>query len=139
MANREFIYWCKDAISGIRYWKIRNKVLVLPNKYYTDEELQLIFNHEIIHIARDDVFTKIYIVFCNACCWFNPLMWLANKKCSEDLELSCDTSVLANEEDVLRKQKDAASEEAASGMEYYSSFSLASAMIFAWLILGTSS
>ncbi len=26
IANREFIYWCKDAISGIRYWKIRNKV-----------------------------------------------------------------------------------------------------------------
>lgn len=26
MANREFIYWCRDAISGIRYWKDRNKV-----------------------------------------------------------------------------------------------------------------
>lgn len=26
MANREFIYWCRDAISGIRYWKDRNRV-----------------------------------------------------------------------------------------------------------------
>ncbi len=26
MANREFIYWCRDAISGIRYWKYRNRV-----------------------------------------------------------------------------------------------------------------
>lgn len=26
MANREFVYWCKDALEGIRYWKIRNKV-----------------------------------------------------------------------------------------------------------------
>lgn len=26
MANREFYYWCRDAVSGIRYWKDRNKV-----------------------------------------------------------------------------------------------------------------
>lgn len=83
---------------------IRNKVLVLPNVNYTEEELKLIFKHEIIHIGRSDVIIKLHLVFCNALCWFNPLMWLANKKCSEDLELSCDTSVLANEEDVLRKQ-----------------------------------
>ena len=83
---------------------VRNKVLVLPNVNYTEEELRLIFKHEIIHIGRSDVIIKLHLVFCNALCWFNPLMWLANKKCSEDLELSCDTSVLANEEDVLRKQ-----------------------------------
>lgn len=83
---------------------IRNKVLVLPNMNYSEEELNLILKHEIIHIGRSDVLTKLHLIFCNALCWFNPLMWLANKKCSEDLELSCDASVLANEEDVLRKQ-----------------------------------
>ncbi len=83
---------------------VRNKILVLPNKNYSNEELQLIFNHEIIHVARDDVMTKIYLVFCNACCWFNPIMWLSNKKCSEDLELSCDVSVLSNANEYTRKQ-----------------------------------
>lgn len=83
---------------------IRNQVLVLPNINYTEEELKLILRHEMIHIGRNDVLTKFHLVFCNALCWFNPLMWLANKKCSEDLELSCDTSVLANEDSVSRKQ-----------------------------------
>lgn len=26
MFNREFYYWCRDAVRGIRYWKDRNKV-----------------------------------------------------------------------------------------------------------------
>lgn len=83
---------------------VRNKVVVLPNSCYTDDEYEMIFNHEIIHIARNDVFTKVYFVFCNAFCWFNPLMWIANKKCSEDLELSCDKSVLIHKDDFTRKQ-----------------------------------
>ena len=83
---------------------LKNQVIVLPNINYTDEELSLIFKHEMIHIARQDVYTKFHIVFCNALCWFNPMMWIANKKCSEDLELSCDTSVLALEDDLKRKQ-----------------------------------
>lgn len=31
-----------------------------------------------------------------ALCWFNPLMWLAMKKSSEDLELSCDEAVVVS-------------------------------------------
>lgn len=83
---------------------VRHKVVVLPHVNYTDEEFELIFKHEMIHIARTDVMTKIYFVFCNAFCWFNPLMWIANKKCSEDLELSCDTSVLVHKGEDIRKQ-----------------------------------
>ena len=83
---------------------VRNKVIVLPNKYYTDEELHLIFRHELVHVARVDIMTKLLLVFSNAFCWFNPLMWFANKKCSEDLELSCDLSVLSHENENIRKK-----------------------------------
>ena len=69
-------------------------VVVLPDRIYTPDELKLIFRHEIIHISREDAWSKSFLVFCTAMCWFNPLMWIAMKKSSEDLELSCDESVL---------------------------------------------
>ena len=78
-------------------------VLVLPHTNYVEEELKLIFKHELIHIIRADSEIKMFIAFCNAICWFNPLMWIAMKKCSEDLELSCDEYVI---EDCSEEKKD---------------------------------
>ena len=54
------------------------------------EELKLILKHEIVHIAREDSWSKFFLVFCTAMYWFNPLMWYAMKKSAEDMELSCD-------------------------------------------------
>ena len=71
-----------------------NTILVLPEKEYTPEELELIFRHEIIHIQRRDGATKFFLVFCCALCWFNPLMWLGIRRSAEDMELSCDEAVL---------------------------------------------
>lgn len=78
---------------SIGLWSITT-VLVLPHTNYTEEELKLIFKHELIHIIREDSSAKLFIAMCNAFCWFNPLMWVAMKKCTEDLELSCDEFVL---------------------------------------------
>lgn len=80
----------------------RTTVLVLSHTNYTEEELKLIFKHELIHILRSDSQTKLSIAFCNAICWFNPLMWIAMKKCTEDLELSCDEYVV---EDLSKETK----------------------------------
>lgn len=70
--------------------------VVLPQRYYTPEELKLIFRHELVHIGRADAWGKFFLVFCTAVCWFNPLMWLAMGKSAEDLELSCDEAVTAS-------------------------------------------
>ena len=68
--------------------------VVLPQRPYTREELSLIFRHELVHIGREDAWNKFFLLFCTALCWFNPLMWVAMKKSAEDLELSCDETVL---------------------------------------------
>lgn len=78
--------------------------VVLPIKDYTPEELRLIFRHELTHISRKDSFTKLFLVLCNALCWFNPLMWIAVKRSAEDIELSCDERVLVKEPASVRKQ-----------------------------------
>ena len=44
------------------------------------------------------------MAFCTAMCWFNPLMWNAMKKSAEDLELSCDETVLLGADEKTRKE-----------------------------------
>ena len=82
----------------------RTRVTVLPNWDFTQQELQFIFQHEIHHIQRGDVSNKIFFAFCQALCWFNPLIWVATRKASDDLELSCDEIVLENMDEGMRKQ-----------------------------------
>jgi len=82
----------------------RTMRLVLPKQSYTEEDFRLIFRHELRHILRTDTRTKMFIGFCTAICWFNPLSWVARRKASEDLELSCDEAVLDGADEKLRKQ-----------------------------------
>ena len=78
--------------------------VVLPQRHYTPEELKLIFRHELVHIGREDAWNKFFVAFCIAMCWFNPLMWLAMGQSSEDLELSCDETVLSSLGEGERRQ-----------------------------------
>lgn len=82
----------------------RSVRVVLPERDYTPEELALIFRHELVHIGREDAWSKFFLVFCTAMCWFNPLMWAAMKKSAEDLELSCDETVLLDAGDETKRQ-----------------------------------
>ena len=43
--------------------------VVLPDQKYSQEELELILRHEIIHIGREDAWNKFFMVFCTAMCW----------------------------------------------------------------------
>lgn len=77
--------------------------VVLPVRSYTPEELDMILRHEIIHISREDGWAKFFLVFCTAMCWFNPLMWVAMRKSAEDIERSCDETVLLGADTAERK------------------------------------
>ncbi|MBR5538142.1 MAG: M56 family metallopeptidase [Clostridia bacterium] len=77
---------------------------LLPERAYTAKELELIFRHELRHVQRLDVDTKMYYAFCLALCWFNPLVWIAVKKAAADLELSCDEMVLHGREEAERRR-----------------------------------
>lgn len=82
----------------------RSTRVILPTMPYSDEDLKLIFRHELIHIGREDSWSKFFMMFCTATCWFNPLMWIAMKKSAEDTELSCDETVLLDADEATRKQ-----------------------------------
>lgn len=78
----------------------RSTVILLPDRSYTDLQLELIFTHELIHIQRKDPFTKFFMTLVNAAAWFIPFAWLTCAKAAQDLELSCDQAVIdeCNEE-----------------------------------------
>lgn len=78
--------------------------VVLPERSYTPDELRLILRHELIHIGREDAAAKLLFTFCIAVCWFNPLMWWAMRKSADDLELSCDETVLLDADEARRRQ-----------------------------------
>ena len=76
---------------------------VLPERDYTEEELRFLFSHELHHLQRRDIDAKVFLAFCQGLCWFNPLVWLAAAKGSDDLELSCDEVVLAGQDERQRR------------------------------------
>lgn len=78
--------------------------LVLPQREYTLEELELIFCHEVGHIRNEDIKTKALLFFSLALGWFNPLIWLVCCKVAQDLELSCDEGVLYRQDDKTRRK-----------------------------------
>lgn len=82
----------------------RTMRLILPKHSYTDDELELIFRHELRHIVRCDTRAKLFLGFCTAMCWFNPFAWVARRKVADDLELSCDEAVLENADEIARKR-----------------------------------
>ena len=84
------------------YW--RSMRVVLPEKNYTDEELRLIFRHELIHIVRKDSWTKLFLQMCRAMCWFLPFAWKAAEDAAEEIELSCDEMVMWNEKEDVRNE-----------------------------------
>ena len=76
--------------------------VVLPEREYQRRDLQLILRHEVVHLCRLDNWNKLFLTVCTALFWFNPLMWMARNRCSEDLELSCDETVLLDADRDIR-------------------------------------
>ena len=79
----------------------RTSCLVLPEREYTDEELRMIFRHELIHLLHRDSAAKFGLVFLCALGWFIPSLWLGMGRAAEDMELCCDefaTKVMREDE-----------------------------------------
>ncbi len=81
----------------------RNTILVLPEKEYTDEQLEMIFSHELVHILREDGMTKLYMAICRAFNFYDPFVYPGTRKCCEDIELACDEIVLIDADEERRK------------------------------------
>jgi len=67
--------------------------IYLPD-FVSDAEMRYIVLHEEMHIKRRDHIIKFisYLALCIH--WFNPLVWIAYYYSGQDMEMSCDESVI---------------------------------------------
>ncbi len=78
--------------------------IILPAHELEDKELSYIFVHELTHYKQRDMFYKwlIQIVVCAH--WFNPFVYLLEKKVNKSCELSCDEKVISVLDDTARRE-----------------------------------
>ncbi|MBD5457698.1 MAG: M56 family metallopeptidase [Lachnospiraceae bacterium] len=87
------------SVSGpvtIGLWR---PMIVLPearqNLQNSFMQYQMILHHELVHVARWDLWYKWLYQLLLCIHWFNPFLYLVERKMNMDCELSCDEAVLA--------------------------------------------
>ena len=81
--------------------------LFMPRIYLPDilekNEKEYILLHERTHIKHGDWLIKIIGMSAVAVHWFNPLVWLAFMLFEQDIEMSCDESVVADMDNDMKQ------------------------------------
>ena len=77
----------------------RDILIVLSESDYTEEELQLVFRHELTHYKHYDVLINLLAILVKSLHWFNPIVRLACRETQEVGEMYCDFDVL-NDQDM---------------------------------------
>jgi len=77
---------------------ISRPVIMLPlRRRWSSEsrDARAVLTHEIAHVARRDCLTQMTTQIACALYWFNPLVWLAERRLRLEREQACDDGVLA--------------------------------------------
>lgn len=86
------IYNSKNIETSFVFGLFRPKIYLPIN--LSEDEKSYIIKHEETHIKRKDHIVKFIAFMITYIHWFNPLVWLAFYLMGEDMELSCDESVI---------------------------------------------
>lgn len=83
----------KNLESPMLVGMVQPKIL-LPEGSYTEEMLQNILLHELVHFRRNDIIYKWFSVAVFSIQWFNPLTYVIRRELGRACELSCDEWVI---------------------------------------------
>jgi beta-lactamase regulating signal transducer with metallopeptidase domain len=77
-------------------WGVRHPKVLLPvgAQAWTDERVRVVLAHELAHVRRRDWMVHAGAQLGRAAFWFNPLMWMACRRLSDESEQACDDEVL---------------------------------------------
>lgn len=70
--------------------------LVFPPNVYTEKEMSLILQHELVHIKYLDSWYKTFLLVVCDLYWFNPIFLLMKRMAYKDVEYVCDEWVTKN-------------------------------------------
>jgi len=72
------------------------QTIILPHSFpdWNIDKQKMVLIHEIAHIERKDIIWFLISSCCSVLYWFNPLIWICQKKLIIDTEIVCDNFVL---------------------------------------------
>ena len=77
--------------------------LYLPDENFSKQELEMIFAHELGHYRHKDLFYKLILFTAVSIHWFNPLVWIMQKKAHNAIEVFCDSQTVKGRDISYRK------------------------------------
>ena len=81
--------------SPLTYGFFRPIILIPKDTVWENkEQLNYIFEHEYIHICRNDFITKLMLTAAVCIHWFNPVVWVMYILFNRDMEIVCDEAVI---------------------------------------------
>lgn len=78
--------------------------ILLGTGYIPESELPLIFEHELVHFKRRDLWYKALLLLTTSIHWFNPIVHIMAREIGMACELSCDAEVTKNADINRRRQ-----------------------------------
>lgn len=82
-----------DFVSVPMVVGVLRSVVVVPNKEYSFDELELILYHECTHLKNHDLWLKLLVHIYCCVFWFNPIVYLLKSDIDFILEVKCDNAV----------------------------------------------
>lgn len=82
---------------------IFNPIIIVPKMEYSENKLEMIFTHELIHYKRKDLIVKIFALIVNIINWFNPIVYIIRSNINVVCELSLDEQMVKNFDKSKRK------------------------------------
>lgn len=95
--KREVKLLASPLIDSPGVWGVWKPVLLFPKNFtacLSDEELEAVLTHELLHVKRRDNLTgNLQMLLC-CVYWFHPLVWLLDARLLAERERACDDEVL---------------------------------------------
>lgn len=85
-----------DIVHSPLTFGVLKPVIVLPDKEYAQDEIQIILLHELIHIQKYDLLFRFLSLLVISMHWFNPLTYLLFKRICFISESDCDEQIVMN-------------------------------------------
>lgn len=83
------------SVAGPVLAGLRKPRIYLPEDFYSGEELAFVFEHELCHYRRRDLWYKLLLAAVTTVYWFNPALYLMKREAEKDVEYLVDARVAA--------------------------------------------
>lgn len=92
--NKDVNLMQNSTISSPMLIGLFKPIVLLPNKNINENDIKMIFMHELTHFKHKDLWVKMLMLIASAIHWFNPLVHILRRDMETWSELSCDAEIV---------------------------------------------